>query len=82
MKKITFKSQIIIGIILVVIGNILAFVFHKGVFSNIAWIVYGILFILNPVYPKSCINEKKGKIGARIGGVLCILVGLITKFIV
>lgn len=82
MKKITFKSQIIIGIILVVIGNILTFVFHKGVFSNVAWIIYGILFILNPVYPKFCTSEKKGKIGARIGGVLCILVGLITKFIV
>lgn len=82
MKKITFKSQIIIGIILVVIGNILAFVFHKGVFSNIAWIVYGILFILNPVYPKSCINVKKGKIGARIGGIICILIGLITKFVI
>ena len=52
MGKLTFKRQIIGGIILIIAGNILAFVFHKGIFSNIVWIIYGLLFIINPVYPE------------------------------
>lgn len=81
MKFLTFKRQIIFGIILVVIGNILAFALHNGIFSNIAWIIYGLLFILNPVYPERC-DGKKGKLGARIAGAICIVIGVITKFIV
>lgn len=81
--KLTFKRQIIIGIILIIVGNILAFTFHKGVFSNIVWIIYGLLFIINPVYPeKYRYNEIKAKIGAKVAGIVCIIVGLITRFIV
>lgn len=83
MKKLTFKRQIIFGIALIVVGNTLAFVFHKGIFSNIVWIIYGLLFIINPVYPeKYRYNEKKAKIGVRIAGTICIIIGLITRFIV
>ena len=38
-----FKKQILLGVILVILANILAFAFHRGLFSNIAWIVYGLL---------------------------------------
>lgn len=83
MGKLTFKRQIIGGIILIIAGNILAFVFHKGIFSNIVWIIYGLLFIINPVYPEQYrYNEAKAKTGARIAGTVCIVVGLITRFIV
>lgn len=83
MGKLTFKRQIIFGIILIIAGNMLAFVLHKGIFSNIMWIIYGLLFVINPVYPeRSGYNEKKAKMGARIAGIVCIIVGLITRFIV
>lgn len=83
MGKLTFKRQIILGIILIIAGNMLAFVLHKGIFSNIMWIIYGLLFVINPVYPeRSGYNEKKAKMGARIAGIVCIIVGLITRFIV
>ena len=82
MRILTFKRQIILGVIFVITGNTLAFIFRNGIFSNIVWIIYGLLFLLNPVYPKQYINEKKGKTGARIAGVLCILIGFITRFIV
>ena len=82
-RKLTFKRQIFGGIILIIAGNIFAFVFHKGIFSNIVWIIYGLLFIINPVYPEQYrYNEKKAKMGARIAGIICIIVGLITRFIV
>lgn len=82
MKTITFKRQVILGIVLIIIGNVLAFNLHNGMFSNIAWIIYGLLFLLNPVYPEQYINEKSGKLAARIAGIICILIGLFTRFIV
>ena len=83
MGKLTFKRQIIFGIVLILAGNTLAFVSHKGIFSNIAWVIYGLLFIINPVYPEQYrYNETKAKTGARIAGMVCIIVGLITRFIV
>ena len=47
MEKLTFKRQIVLGITLIIAGNILAFVFHKGIFSSIAWIIYGLLFFID-----------------------------------
>ena len=81
MEKLTFKRQIFFGIVLIIAGNILAFIFRKGIFSNIAWILYGLLFIINPVYPERYRdNGEKAKVAARIAGIVCIIVGLITRF--
>ena len=66
-EKLTFGIQIIIGIILIIIANVLSFVLHNGIFSNISWVIYGLLFIINPVYPERYgNNEKKAKLGVRI----------------
>ena len=81
MRGLTFQRQIVLGIVLIIVGNLLAFTFHSGIFSNIMWILYGLLFILNPVYPEQS-DSKKGKKGARIAGIICIAVGLLTRFIV
>lgn len=80
MKGLTFKRQIILGIVLVVIGNVTAFSFRNGMFSNAAWILYGLIFLVNPVYPERNIDEKKGRTAARIAGLLCIAIGLLTRF--
>lgn len=82
MKKITFKQQVFIGIILIVVGNLLALILHKGVFVNIAWVLYGFILILNPVYPERYSNDvKKAKWGSRIAGLICVLVGILTRYI-
>lgn len=60
MRSLTFQRQIVLGIVLIIVGNLLAFTFHNGIFSNIMWILYGLLFILNPVYPEQS-DSKKGK---------------------
>ena len=52
MNKITFKRQVFIGIILIVVGNVLALILHKGVLANIAWILYGLVLILHTIYPE------------------------------
>ena len=52
MKKFTFKQQVLFGIVLVIIGNSMAFALHNGLFVNFSWIIYGIIFLINPVYPE------------------------------
>ena len=82
MRKITFKQQIFIGIILIIVGNVLALFLQKGLFANIAWVLYGLILIVNPVYPERYSNDvKKAKLGSRIAGIICILVGILTKYI-
>lgn len=64
MNKITFKRQVFIGIILIVVGNVLALILHKGVLANIAWILYGLVLILHPIYPERYSNDvKSAKLG-------------------
>jgi len=83
MKKITFKQQVFIGIILIVVGNVLALFLHKGLFANIAWVLYGLILILNPVYPERYSNDvRKAKLGSRIAGIICILAGILTRYVV
>ena len=74
---------IFLGVVLIAAANALAFIFRFGIFANIAWILYGLLFLINPVYPKRYHGEReKAKLAARIAGALCILVGFLTRFIV
>lgn len=82
MKKITFKQQVLYGIGLIILSGILSHVFHNGIFHNIAWVIYGLFFIINPVWPESwvCADPKKMKKGCRIGGVICIVIGILTYF--
>ena len=83
MRKITFKIQIYIGLALLLVCFILAAVFQKNIFLNTAWVVYGLLFVINPVYPnqiKNKANQKRNKTYARIAGLICIIIGLITRF--
>ena len=82
-RKITFKQQIFIGIILIIVGNVLALFLQKGLFANIAWVLYGLILILNPVYPERYSNDvRKAKLGSRIAGIICILAGILTRYVV
>lgn len=39
MSSLTFQRQIVLGVVLIVSGNLLAFAFRNGIFSNIMWIL-------------------------------------------
>ena len=52
MKKLTFRAQIRISMTLFILCFILATITKQGVFNNIGWIVYGLFFIINPVWPQ------------------------------
>ncbi len=80
MEKLTFKRQIRIGLGCIILGFILSEVFHNGIFSNIAWVIYGLLFLINPVFPKNAIVGKSGKNWLRLVGAVIVIAGLTTRF--
>ena len=83
MRKITFKRQVFIGLILIAVGNILALILHEGSCANIAWVLYGLVLIINPVYPERYSNDaQKAKWGVRIAGIICVLVGVLMRYVV
>ena len=83
MRKITFKRQVFIGIMLIAVGNILALILHEGLCANIAWVLYGLVLIINPVYPERYGNDtQKAKWGIRLAGIICVLVGVLTQYVV
>ena len=59
MKKLTFSRQLTLGMLIMAICLVIAFVAKIEVFQNIAWILYGLLFFINPVVPQ---NVPDGKI--------------------
>lgn len=83
MKQWTFQKQICIGMVLLVASGLLTAILHTGIFLNLAWILYGLLFVAHPVYPEQAklrySKEAAQKI-ARIAGLVCIAIGLISKF--
>lgn len=83
MKQWTFQKQIGIGILLLFASGALTAVLHNSVFLNLAWILYGLLFVIHPVYPEQAkfrYSEEGAKKLARITGLACILIGLNTRF--
>lgn len=77
-----FKLQVIISIILAAGGFVLSLYLTKDIFYNLAWVLVGLLFVINPVYPRSAVylEEEKAKIGVRIAGVILIFIGLTNGF--
>lgn len=85
MKKLTFDRLVLVGVVLIAVANGMAFLLHAGVLVNLAWILYGGLCLLHPVCPerwKNSVYEKNAVLGAKIAGILCIAIGLLTGFAV
>lgn len=83
MKQWTFQKQIGMGILLLFASGILAAVLHNSIFLNLAWILYGLLFVVHPVYPEQAklrYSEDTAQKAARMAGLICIAIGLITEF--
>lgn len=85
MEKLTFNRLVGTGVVLIAIANGVAFLLHAGFLVNLAWIVYGGIALLHPACParwKDTDREKNAVLGIRIGGVLCVVVGVLTRFLV
>ena len=52
MKKLTYQAQIRLSIGSLVLCFLMAHITKQGSITNVAWIITGLLFIINPVWPK------------------------------
>ena len=78
-KRFTFNIQLLCGVMIAIVSCALSFALHKSIFMNVAWIIYGLMWIIHPVCPKG-FDARRGIQLARAAGVICIAVGLIVKF--
>ena len=85
MSRLTFKQQwwLMAGFIL--LGAVLSTLLKHGIFSNIGWVLAGLLFVIHHVCPETWKwkygdDERLMKRDYRIGGAAVILVGLMTRF--
>lgn len=80
MKKVTFKQQMYLGLAIVLLGFVLSTLFKQGIFSNVGEVLYGLLFIINPVFPARCENVPRIRLYIRLAGFIAVALGLITRF--
>ncbi len=57
--RLTFRTQIIVTMILVIVGFISSLWFNRDMYYNLAWVFTGLIFFINPVYPKNIISLEK-----------------------
>lgn len=82
MQKLTFQKQMYLGIGVLVICFLLSTFTKHGIFTNIGWGFYGLLFLIHPVWPQRLDYEdhRRLKFAFRIGAGIVILLALITRF--
>ena len=81
MKTLSFKHQIWLGAAVFILSLVLSHVLHLGFIHNLGWILYGLLFIINPVPPENVHGDpKKLKQYARIAGMIAVAIGLLVRY--
>lgn len=81
MKRMDFQTQLTVGLLTVIAGFLCAHIFHQGIFTNLGWAVYGLLFVLNPVYPPEVKTPPiKMRKYIRITGAFIFTFSMLTKF--
>ena len=50
MKNWTFGQQFAVLLVVLVVCNVLSFVTRIGWFHNLGWLLYGLLFVVHPVW--------------------------------
>ena len=81
MKKLTYERQLFIGIIILFIMFICSAIFKNGLFSNIGWVIDGLLFVVNPVCPAKSEGVKNIHLWVRLAGIIVIIIGITTHFV-
>lgn len=79
MGKLNFKNQLILGVVILMAGFACATVTKIAVCANIGWIIYGLLFVIHPVWPENARNPRVA-LYMRLVGVIIILLGLVARF--
>ena len=77
--KLTYKAQMRLSFLLVILGNILTDAFDFWVYRSIAFVICGLLFLVNPAVPGHLKGIDRAVFWTRIAGVILILIGIFTR---
>lgn len=80
MKKLTFKQQMILSMVIIALGVISSNILHNGIFSNIAWVITGVIWIIHPVIIHNVETTSKGYNIIRLAGLVLAIWGIVTRF--
>ena len=83
MKQLSFKIQCYISLVIIMCAFLFGQLFKMGILHNICWILVGLLFVINPVWPQvwDWRDHKELKKGVRIGGILVIVIfGFLVRY--
>ena len=77
--KLTYKAQIIISVIIIILANILTEIFASWIYMSVGFGVCGLLWIVHPVLPRGAEVSKRTLLYTRIAGVILILICVFTR---
>lgn len=80
LKRMNFKLQISFAMTLIIAGFVSSLWFDQYIWYNLGWVFTGIIFFINPVYPKNVIHleQEKAEKGIRIGAMIVVFMGLMN----
>lgn len=79
MKWLTYGNQIFLGILVLGICHLLNWVTDVSLFINLGWIIYGLLFVVHPVWSERADHHPRVKIYTQIAGAVVLLLGLTLR---
>ncbi len=77
--KLTYKAQLTLSIVLIILGNILTTILHHWIYRSIGFWIVGILWIIHPVMWNKEQSTPKNLVYIRISGLIIVLIGLFTR---
>ena len=80
MRYWSFNEQMKYGLLLMVGLFICGSLTRDGRWFNLAWMLYGLLWLLHPVLPEQAAQTSRTLNVVRICGALILLVGAISRF--
>ena len=77
--KWTYKAQMIISLVIIILVNILSTIFKHWIYRSAGFVVCGLLWIVHPVLPKGAEVSERTVLAARVAGIILILIGIFTR---
>lgn len=77
--KLTYKVQMVISIIVIILANIVSTILKHWIYRSIGFVVCGLLWVIHPVMMNGAKASKRNMWWVRIAGIVLILIGVFTR---
>ncbi len=77
--KLTYKAQMIICVVIIILTNILSTIFKHWIYRSAGFVACGLLWVIHPVLPNGAEVSKKTLLWTRVAGIILVLIGVFTR---